>query len=236
MTRHRRESLALGLLLATGVVGACVAEPRRPASAESTAAATATPQVPGPSATPTQSPDSFRVVFETSKGNFVVAVRRALAPRGADRFHELVTIGYFTDVAFFRMVPGFIAQFGIHGDPAVNAAWSTAAIPDEPMRIGNTRGTVTFASAGPDSRTVQMFISTGDNRRKLDGQRVFAPIGTVVEGMEVVDSLNSEYGEEPNYSRITAQGNEYLRKWFPALDYIRKATVSTATAPPSLPR
>lgn len=178
-----------------------------------------------------RSPDRYRVAVETSKGTFTIEVTRSLAPLGADRFYELVSIGYFTDVRFFRMVPGFIAQFGIHGDPAVNNAWKRAMLPDEPMRTGNTRGTVTFASAGPDTRTVQLFISTGDNRRRLDHQRVFAPIGTVVDGMNVVDALNSEYGEEPNFSRIFAQGNEYLRKWFPALDYIKQATVVPAATP-----
>lgn len=209
------------------LVTACSGEPREPRAADSAQAAVIAPQIPGPSATPVRSPDSFRVRFETSKGNFTVAVKRALAPRGADRFYELVTIGYFTGVRFFRMVPGFIAQFGINGDPKVYAAWEKSTIPDEPMRIGNTRGTVAFATNGPDGRTVQLFISTGDNRQKLDRQRVFAPIGSVVEGMDVVDKLNAEYGEEPNNSRIAAKGNEYLQKWYPALDYITSATVVT---------
>jgi cyclophilin family peptidyl-prolyl cis-trans isomerase len=176
-----------------------------------------------------RSPDTFRVLFATSKGDFTVEVKRPLAPRGADRFYELVTIGYFDDVRFFRMKPGFIAQFGINGDPKVYAKWEKATIPDEPMRIGNSRGTVAFATNGTDGRTVQMFISTGDNRRMLDQQRVFAPIGSVIEGMSVVDSLNTEYGEEPNNTRIANGGNEYLRKWFPALDYIKSAKVVAPT-------
>ena len=185
-------------------------------------------EIPGPATTPMRSPDTYRVLFATSKGDFTVEVKRSLAPRGADRFYELVTIGYFDDVRFFRMKPGFIAQFGINGDPTVYAKWERATIPDEPMRMGNSRGTVTFATNGTDGRTVQMFISTGDNRKMLDQQHVFAPIGSVVEGMDVVDKLNAEYGEEPNNSRIAANGNEYLAKWFPALDYIKSAKLVTS--------
>jgi cyclophilin family peptidyl-prolyl cis-trans isomerase len=155
----------------------------------------------------------------------MVEVTRAWAPHAADRFHELVSIGFFDDVRFFRMMPGFIAQFGMHGDTAVNRAWANATIADDPMRTANTRGTVTFASSGPGSRSTQVFISVGDNRAKLDRQKIFAPFGLVVEGMDVVDKLNMEYGEEPNYSRIAGQGNAYLAKWFPALDYVRTARV-----------
>lgn len=210
-------------LVALAVSTACGPDARsRPMS---DAGADAAARIPGPSATPMQSPDSFQVVFETSKGAFTVAVKRELAPHGADRFYELATVGYFTDVRFFRLVPGFIAQFGIHGDPDVYEEWADARIPDEPMRIGNTRGTVAFAANGPNSRTVQLFISTGDNRQKLDRQRLFAPIGSVVDGMNVVDSLNAEYGEQPNQSRLSSQGNRYVMSWFPALDYVKSATI-----------
>lgn len=154
-----------------------------------------------------------------------MAVKRELAPLSADRFFEMAKVGYFTDVRFFRLVPGFITQFGIHGDPKVYEEWDRATFADEPMRISNTRGTVAFATAGPNTRNVQLFISTGDNRQILDPQRSFAPFGMVVEGMDVVDSLNAEYGEEPNQSRLAAQGNEYLLRWYPALDYIKSATV-----------
>jgi peptidyl-prolyl cis-trans isomerase A (cyclophilin A) len=209
------------------ILTACGGEPRgKDASAtRDSAVAAVAREIPGPAATPMRSPDTFRVLFGTSKGEFTVEVKRALAPLGADRFYELVTIGYFDDVRFFRMKPGFIAQFGINGDPKVYAKWEKATIPDEPMRTGNSRGTITFATNGTDGRTVQMFISTGDNRKLLDQQRVFAPIGSVVEGMDVVDKLNTEYGEEPNNSRIAGQGNVYLQKWFPALDYITSAKV-----------
>ena len=128
-------------------------------------------------------------------------------------------IGYFRGVRFFRLVPGFVTQFGVHGDPAVNAVWDTATIADDPRRTGNALGTVAFAANGPDSRAVQLFISTGDNRQKLDRQG-FAPIGRVVDGMSVVTALNAEYGEEPNAVRAVRQGNRYLSRWFPALDSI----------------
>ncbi len=209
------------------VVVGC-AEPRTPPVTAETTAAVVVREIPGPAATPMRSPDAYRVRVETSEGAFTIAVTRSLAPRGADRFYELVTIGYFDGVRFFRMTPEFIAQFGAHGDPAVNAKWNEATMPDEPMRTSNTRGTVAFAASGPNSRAVQLFVSTGDNARKLDGQRLFAPIGKVVEGMEVVDRLNAEYGEEPNHSRIIRQGNAYLQKWFPALDSIVTATVDPA--------
>lgn len=185
------------------------------------------PPVPGPSAAPVRSPDLFTVRFETSKGPFTVRVTRALAPRGADRFYELVTIGYFTDVRFFRMVPGFVAQFGIHGEPKVNQRWAQAAIPDEPMRLSNTRGTIAFTTDDEktNSRSVQLFVNSADNARKLDRYRTFAPIGVISEGMDVIDKLNAEYGEDPVQSRIVTRGNVYLERWFPALDYITSATV-----------
>lgn len=182
-------------------------------------------EIPGPTPTPPRSPDRYTVRFETSKGPFVVDVERALAPRGADRFYELVTIGFFDDVRFYRIVPGFIVQFGKHGTVAVNDAWVNATIPDDPMRISNIKGTVAFAANGPNSRATELFISTGENGGKLDRQRVFAPIGRVTQGMDVVEQLNAEYGEEPNHARIARQGNAYLERWFPALDYVRGARV-----------
>jgi cyclophilin family peptidyl-prolyl cis-trans isomerase len=218
-----RRARALGALLSVLLVGACSGEPR--ASQPESVPEAAVVEIPGPATEPVRSPDTFRVRFETSKGPFVVDVTRAHAPRGVDRFHELVTIGYFAGVRFFRVVPGFIVQFGIHGDPAVNARWSSATIPDEPMRLRNARGTIAFAAAGPNSRATQLFISTGENQRALDGQRIFVPFGTVVEGITTVDSLYGEYGEEPNHSRIQRQGTTYLQRWFPGLDSIVSATI-----------
>lgn len=210
----------LSLLL----VAACRGESPR-AAADTVARADSALRIPPPSLTPERSPDSYRVRFVTSKGPFVVQVKRSLAPHGADRLYELVRIGYFTDVRFFRLVPNFVVQFGIHGDPAVNALWDTAVIPDDSIRSSNADGTIAFAASGPNTRATQLFISTGNNARKLDGQRLFSPFGTVVEGMDVVRALNAEYGEEPNAVRIVRQGNSYLAKWYPALDYIKSATI-----------
>jgi len=178
-----------------------------------------------------KSPESFKVKFETSKGNFTVEVTRSLAPNGADRFYNLVRSGYFKNVAFFRVIPGFMCQFGIHGDPKVADAWNKdkAQIPDDAVKASNTRGAVTFATAGPNTRTTQLFINFGDNSR-LD-KTGFSPFGKVTEGMDVVDKINGEYGEAapsgrgPNQSRIQTEGNAYLKKDFPNLDYIKSATV-----------
>ena len=184
------------------------------------------PQHPDNKAT---APDTFRVRFETTKGTFVVEAVRAWAPNGVDRFYNLVRNGYYNDVAFFRVVANFVAQFGIHGDPAVNAVWRTARIPDDPVVESNRRGYVTFAMAGPNTRTTQLFINFRDNSH-LDGMG-FAPIARVVEGMEVVDALYSGYGDGPPNGQgpaqpqIQAQGNKYLRESFPQLDYITRASI-----------
>lgn len=230
--RPRAARIALMTVAMLSATAACTggdtgASSRTAAAATAADSVAAGPvrEIPGPAPTPLRSPDRYTVRFETSKGPFVVEVERALAPRGADRFHELVTIGFFDDVRFYRVVPGFIVQFGKHGIVAVNDAWVNATIPDDPMRISNTKGTVAFAANGPDSRATELFISTGENGSKLDRQRVFAPIGRVTQGMEVVEQLNAEYREEPNHARIARQGNAYLQRWFPALDYIKEARV-----------
>jgi cyclophilin family peptidyl-prolyl cis-trans isomerase len=197
------------------VLAACGDPPRQPAAA----GATAPPAIPGPAAQLPRSPDRYRVAFTTSRGAFTVEVTRALAPRAADRFFELVQGGYYAGTRFYRVVPGFVAQWGIHGDPAVSARWREATIPDDPPRTPNVRGTIAFAASGPASRTTEVFVSTGDNRRALDRQR-FAPFGTVVEGMDVVERINGEYGEEPNHAKIKRQGTAYLTRWFPALDSV----------------
>jgi peptidyl-prolyl cis-trans isomerase A (cyclophilin A) len=182
-----------------------------------------------PSRATEQAPDRFRVRFETTKGPFVVEVTRAWAPRGADRFYNLVRAGYYDDVAFFRVIEGFMVQFGIHGDPRVNAAWRVARIPDDPVAQSNRRGMVTYAMAGPDTRTTQLFVNFKDNA-SLDSQG-FAPFGRVVEGMAVVDSLYSGYGEGaprgmgPDQGRAQAEGNAYLRGSFPKLDLVKTARV-----------
>jgi peptidyl-prolyl cis-trans isomerase A (cyclophilin A) len=176
-----------------------------------------------------QAPDSFRARFETTKGDFVIAVHRAWAPLGADRFYNLVRSGYYDDVRFFRVIPGFMAQFGIHGDSAVSNAWRERRIADDPVRRTNVRGMVTFATAGPGTRTTQIFINYGNNDR-LDGMG-FAPFGEVVEGMEVVDALYGGYGEGqprgrgPEQMRMQIEGNSYLQREFPRLDHIRQARI-----------
>jgi len=172
-----------------------------------------------------KAPDSFKAQFDTTKGKFTIAVTRSLSPNGADRFYNLVRSGYFKDVAFFRVVPGFMCQFGIHGDPKVSAAWRGANISDEPVKSGNVRGAITFAMGGPNSRTTQLFINFADNSR-LDGMG-FPSFGKVSEGMDVVDKINGEYGENPPYvqGRLQAEGNAFLKKEFPNLDYIKSATI-----------
>jgi peptidyl-prolyl cis-trans isomerase A (cyclophilin A) len=175
-------------------------------------------------------PDAYRVRFETSAGDFVVQVQRSLSPNGADRFYNLVRNGFYDGVRFFRVIDGFMAQFGMHGDPQVTTAWRAAPIQDDPVAASNTRGMVTFAMTGqPNSRTTQVFINYRDNSN-LDAMG-FAPFGEVVEGMDVVDQLHSGYGEGapngsgPSQAQIQAQGNEYLEQEFPELDYIESATI-----------
>src|SRR6266550_4533630 len=184
---------------------------------------------PADAAFATQAPDSFRARFSTTKGDFVIAVHRAWAPLGADRFYNLVRAGFYDGVRFFRVIPGFMAQFGIHGDTALTAAWRPRVIPDDPVRRTNGRGMVTYATAGPGTRTTQIFINYGDNNR-LDASG-FAPFGQVVEGMDVVDKLFGGYGEGapqgrgPEQYRLNVEGEKYLARQFPKLDKITKATV-----------
>src|SRR2546427_2036877 len=176
-----------------------------------------------------RAPDTYRARFETSAGDFVVEVHRDWAPFGADRFYNLVKSGYYDDGRFFRVIAGFMAQFGIHGDPHVAAVWRDARIPDDPVRQHNARGMLSFATAGPNTRTTQLFINYADNSR-LDGMG-FAPIGQVVQGMAVVDRLYAAYGEGtpaghgPSQGRIQTEGNEYLTRDFPQLDQVKRATI-----------
>ena len=175
-------------------------------------------------------PATFKAKFETSKGDFVIEVHRDWAPLGADRFYDLVKAAFYDDVRFFRVLDGFMAQFGIHGDPVVSAKWRSQRIQDDPVKSSNKRGFVSYAMAGPNTRTTQLFINFGDNSQ-LD-RMGFSPFGQVVEGMEVVDQLYAEYGEGapsgrgPDQGRMQAEGNEYLMKAFPKLDWIKKATIA----------
>ena len=172
-------------------------------------------------------PNEFKVRFETSAGTFVIDVTRDWSPRGADRFYSLIRIGFYDDQRIFRVIPNFVVQWGMSGDPEVSAAWQTARIKDDPVKESNVPGTITFAKTGaPNSRTTQLFINVGDNSASLDGQG-FAPFGRVVEGMEVVGSFNAEYGSNPsnNQPTISERGNEFLNKNFPNLDYIVTAKI-----------
>jgi peptidyl-prolyl cis-trans isomerase A (cyclophilin A) len=223
MIRSQSPSLRrIAVLLVAFVAIACGKDSSQQGSGSTSRAASAPPTAPAP--------DSFRVAFETTRGTFVVDAIRAWSPHGVDRFHDLVNAGYFTNVAFFRVVPGFIAQFGMHGDPDVNKRWGDNTIPDDPVVQSNKRGTIVFATAGPNTRGNQFFINFADNA-SLD-QQGFSPIGRVVQGMSVVDSLYGGYGEEPEQSRIASEGNAYLKKEFPRLDYIKSARIVGPTARP----
>jgi peptidyl-prolyl cis-trans isomerase A (cyclophilin A) len=178
-----------------------------------------------PAALTEQAPATFKAKFDTSKGPFVIEVNRSWAPKGADRFYNLVKNGFFDDARFFRVVPDFMVQFGINGDPAIQKNWANANIQDDPKGQSNKRGYVTFAkTAQPNSRSTQIFVNFKDNGF-LDAQG-FTPFGQVVSGMEeVVAKINSEYREAPNQGMIQNQGNAYLNKDFPKLDYVKKATI-----------
>jgi peptidyl-prolyl cis-trans isomerase A (cyclophilin A) len=172
---------------------------------------------------PAPVPDVYRVNFETSKGDFVIEVTKAWAPLGAERFYRLVQRQFYDNQRFFRVIRGFMVQFGLHGTPAVAARWSTRPIEDDKVTKSNTRGMVTYAMAGPNTRTTQIFINYANNSRlDRDG---FAPFGHVIGGMEVVDSLYSGYGESPDQGMIQTQGNSYLESKFPRLDYIKTARI-----------
>jgi cyclophilin family peptidyl-prolyl cis-trans isomerase len=174
----------------------------------------------------TKAPDKFRVKFETSCGDFTVEVQRDWAPLGADRFHELVQAGFYDECRFFRVVPGFVVQWGMNGDPAVYAKWKDREIKDDKVTQSNREGMITFASRGPNTRTCQLFINLADNERLDD--LGFAPFGKVLEGLDVVKKITSEYGQRPQQPLIQEEGNTYLKKEFPKMDYIKKATVVPA--------
>ncbi len=175
------------------------------------------------------SPAVWRAAFATNKGDFVLEVHRDWAPNGADRFYNLMSNGFYDDSRFFRVIPGFMVQFGIHGDPEIGQHWREARISDDPVTQSNTRGFVSFATSVPNSRTTQIFINFGDNAN-LD-EMGFAPFSQVVEGMDIVDQLYSAYGDGaprgpgPEQGRVHAEGNEYLDAEFPFLDRIAKTAV-----------
>ena len=181
------------------------------------------PSLKDPASLNEKAPDTYKVRLDTSSGPVVIQVTRAWAPLGADRFYNLVKNGFYDGVRFFRVIPGFMAQGGMHGDPAVQKVWGRANFNDDPVKGSNKRGMVTFAKTGlPNSRSTQFFINFGDNSRlDKDG---FAPFGEVIEGMAAVDKFYP-YANVPDQGRITNEGNAYLEKEYPRLTVIKKATI-----------
>ena len=223
--------LACLLLFASpAVYGQAKAPAKKAAKAKkapSKAAAAGTdPALLNPALAVGQAPAEYKVHFTTSAGPITIQVTRAWAPLGADRFYNLVKHHFFDGAAFFRVVPGFVVQFGLSANPKVSQAWSTANIKDDPVKQSNHRGYLTFATAGANTRTTQLFISLGENAR-LDGMG-FAPFGTVVEGMDIVDKIYSGDGERPDQGLITAQGKTYLDANFPKLDKILTSSIEPA--------
>jgi peptidyl-prolyl cis-trans isomerase A (cyclophilin A) len=206
-----------------GQAPAAPAAKTSPAPPPRTTHMTSDPALLHPATLNAKAPESFQVKFTTTKGDFVVEVTRAWAPLGADRFYNLVKHGFFTDAAFFRNLSGFMVQFGLNADPAVNRAWQNATIKDDPGKQSNSPGMITFATAGPNTRTTQLFINFGNNTF-LDSQG-FSPFGKVISGMDVVQKLYNGYGERPDQGSITSQGKAYLDKNFPNLDSIKSAMI-----------
>lgn len=183
-----------------------------------------TAKLSSPSQLNEKAPATYKAKFETTKGPFVVEVHREWAPLGADRFYNLVKAGFYDDGRLFRVIPDFMVQFGINGNTAVQSKWLNANLKDDPVKQSNKRGFITFATAGPNTRTTQVFVNYADNAR-LDRQG-FAPFGEVVSGMDVLDKLFSGYGEKPNAGNAyLMKGNAYVTENFPKLDYIKKATI-----------
>jgi peptidyl-prolyl cis-trans isomerase A (cyclophilin A) len=195
-----------------------------PVAAFTLLSACSSPAPKGTASLHVQVPAVYRVKFDTTKGPFVVEVHHDWAPRGADRFYELIQDKFYDDAYFFRVIKGFVVQWGIHADPQVTARWKTMVIPDDPVKESNRRGTITFATDGPNTRTTEPFINLADNKR-LD-KKGFAPFGEVVAGMDVVNKLYSGYGDGPpqgegvDQTKAEAQGNEYIEGRFPKLDKI----------------
>jgi peptidyl-prolyl cis-trans isomerase A (cyclophilin A) len=179
-----------------------------------------------------QAPDLFKVNLDTSKGPVVLEIHRDWAPVGADHFYTLVKLGFYDQARFFRVIRNFVVQFGVAGDPKTNALWANADLPDDPVKQHNVKGTLTFATRGPNSRSTQLFINLKNNSASLDNQG-FAPIGLVTEGMDNVENFYNAYGElapmggqGPDPGQIATQGNDYLLSRFPRLDFIKKATIT----------
>lgn len=219
------------LLMAVWICGITVAQTKSaaPKTAPKAPATTAVkPNVLDPSTLKARAPEIYKVKLDTTKGDVIIQVTRAWAPNGADRFYNLVRAGYFTDMPIFRVIAGFMAQFGVSARPEVSRVWAQASMPDDPVKQSNKRGMVTYAAASaPNTRSTQIFINYGDNSR-LDADR-FAPFGQVIEGMENVDKFYSGYGDSPDQMRFGAQGKAYIDRSFPKLDKIITATIVPAT-------
>jgi peptidyl-prolyl cis-trans isomerase A (cyclophilin A) len=226
--------LPLCAILLAPVPSLAQATTARPKSASPRpAASTSHASLLHPALLTAKAPADFKVRFTTTAGDFLVEVHRDWAPLGADRFYNLVRHGFFTNASFFRVVPNFVVQFGLNADPAVNKVWADANIKDDPVKQTNSRGRLVFATAGPGTRTTQLFINFRDNGR-LDGMG-FAPFGEVVEGMDVVDKIYPGYGEQPNQDLITNQGDAYISQNFPHIDKIKLARVLPAVPVPAHP-
>ena len=207
---RRSVAVAAGVMLAVGALSAQAPDKSK---------------LKTPSALKEQAPATYKVNLDTTKGPIVITVHRDWAPLGADRFYNLVKNGFFDDARFFRVIPDFMVQFGMNADPAVTRAFQNANLKDDPVKQSNKKGYVTFAqTSAPNSRGTQVFINYKDNAF-LDAQR-FAPFGEVTTGMNVAEKINAEYGERPDQGSITTQGNAYLMKSFPKLDYIKTATIA----------
>jgi peptidyl-prolyl cis-trans isomerase A (cyclophilin A) len=224
-------SMALGVFAQAPPAKAPV---RKPAAAAAATTTRPSPALMNPALAKATAPAVYKVQFVTSKGDVVIEVHRDWAPNGADRFYNLAKAGYFDGDAFFRVVPGFIVQWGMHPNPAANKVWSAASIKDDPVKQSNKKTYVTFAATpSPNSRSTQLFINFADNAG-LDAQG-FAPIGQVVEGMDVVEKLYAGYGQTPDQGLIGEQGKAYLEKNFPQLDIIKTAKVLPGAVPVAAP-
>lgn len=226
--------LSFTLIACSGVAAQAPATRSRPATSSSSTGThptthrmTVDPALLHPARLTAHAPEVFEATFVTTKGDFIVQVTRAWAPLGADRFYNLVKHGFFNGAPFFRVVPGFVVQFGLTGDAAVNHAWENASIKDDPVKQSNVPGMLVFAATSqPNSRSTQLFINLGNNSRSLDPQG-FAPFGKVISGMDVVQNIYSGYGEQPDQGSITDEGSKYFLKAFPKMDLIKTATVTS---------
>lgn len=234
MRKWRQAEVCAGVLLLGMLVGISAWAQGQPASKQPADTKTKTTRTQmsneasllHPATLNARAPEEYTVKFVTTRGDFTVKVTRAWAPLGADRFYNLARHHFFDGAAFFRVVPGFVVQFGLSADPAVSAAWQKATFKDDPVKGSNHKVFLTFATAGPNTRTTQLFINLGDNAR-LDSMG-FSPFGQVSEGMDVVEHIYSGYGEKPDQGAITNQGKAYLEKNFPKLDSVKSTVVTPA--------